>query len=144
MSATMNVNLFSRYFTLRGNRRCRRSVAGRTFPVTPPTLKTLSSSPSIRYARAPTGCEKEAAAALTAAAAAARVAGAAVAAAGAAAAAWRRGAGGARRGGRRRRRRQPQLSTAELAQRYPAARYSQVRDAMEKLDFEAIVELVEL
>ena len=37
-----------------------------------------------------------------------------------------------------------ELSTAELAQQYPAARYSQsVRDAMEKLDFEAInVELV--
>ena len=152
MSATMNVNLFSRYFTLRGNPSVPTlKVAGRTFPVTPLYLEDALELTQHKIRPGADWMRKGAAAASTAAAAAARVAGAAVAAAGAGAAVaprrrrrpWRRRRGGRRRGGGGGEA-DAELSTAELAQRYPAARYSQsVRDAMEKLDFEAInVELV--
>ena len=149
MSATMNVNLFSRYFTLRGNPSVPTlKVAGRTFPVTPLYLEDALEltqhkiRPGAdwmrgrrrrrlrrRRPRRQSGGRGDddggrGGGGRGAAASAAR---------GARRGGRRRGGGGGERRGRSRR------SSRSAA----APRSQSVRDAMEKLDFEAInVELV--
>ena len=154
MSATMNVNLFSRYFTLRGNPSVPTlKVAGRTFPVTPLYLEDALELTQHKIRPGADWMRKGAG-------------GGGFDGGGRGGKGGGRGGGGGGRGGGAGAAATPppmaalaaagggaaaaaakpeaELSTAELAQRYPAARYSQsVRDAMEKLDFEAInVELV--